>query len=84
MSSSSPESQPVVDRPVVKNGYIAHYNGMRIEIRAETLYQAVCAARDEVRRRLGKRKPNFDLLAVALAEKGDEPVTHDPSILPGA
>lgn len=64
------------------NGYIAHYPNIRLEIRAETIYLAVVAAREEIRKRLGRRKPNFGLLSVTLAERGGKQVTHDPAILP--
>lgn len=66
------------------NGYIAFYNGQRLEIRAPSIYAATVAALEEFQKRAGRRKVNKMLVSVVLAEKDGQPVIHDPAILPGA
>lgn len=56
------------------NTYIAIYNGKQIEVQAEGLYSAKCAAADKLKVPKGK----LGLLAIMLAEKNGEPVVHTP------
>lgn len=59
------------------NGYIAFFNGRKCEIRANSLYDA----KQEAVRLLRVPKTQMGLLAVVLAEKNVEAVTHDPGSL---
>lgn len=56
------------------NGYVAHYNGRRVEVHADTLLEAkdkACAA-------LKVRPSQRHMVAVMLAEKDGAPVVHTP------
>jgi hypothetical protein len=56
-------------------GYIAFYNGKKLEIRdAKSLYDATVKARE----RLKVPNSKLGLLSVELAEKGGKPVVHTP------
>ena len=55
------------------NGYIAFYKGRRIEVTAETSYQAQQIAAVRFR-----AKHSYDV-TVVLAEKDGKPVTHVPT-----
>jgi len=55
------------------NGYIAFYKGRRIEVTAETSYQAQQIAAAKFR-----AKHSYDV-TVVLAEKDGKPVTHVPT-----
>lgn len=57
------------------NGYIAFYKGKRLEVFAETSYQAQVKAAKEF-----KAKKSYDI-TVMLAEKDGQPVIHDPAVL---
>lgn len=57
------------------NGYIAFYKGKRLEVYAETSYQAQVKAAKEF-----KAKKSYDV-TVMLAEKDGQPVIHDPAVL---
>ena len=59
------------------NGYIAHWSGRRIEIRAATLYDAKKRAAELLRVPAKQQH----MIAVLLAEKDGAPVTHNPAIL---
>lgn len=54
------------------NGYIAIYKGKRIEVMAETSYQAQTKAAQ-----VFKAKKSYEV-TVMLAEKNGEQVTHTP------
>lgn len=54
------------------NGYIALFNGKRIEVYADTSYQALLKAREIFKPAKSKRH----LVSVTLAEKDGEPVIH--------
>lgn len=54
------------------NGYIAILHRKRIEIRAETLVQALEKAKQELK----PSKRDLRYMVVALAELGDKPVIH--------
>ena len=54
------------------NGYVAFYRGKRLEVYAETSYKAQLKAAE-----LFRTKKTWDV-AVVLAEKDGEQVTHQP------
>lgn len=54
------------------NGYIALYNGKKIEVIAETSYKAQV----EAARVLNVKEKNRYKISVYLCEKNGEPVTH--------
>lgn len=56
------------------NGYIAFYNGKRIEVYAATLL----AARNEAAKLLQVKAKNAYKIAIALAEKNGEQVVNAP------
>lgn len=56
------------------NGYVAFYNGKRVEVKADTLY----AAKQEAVKQLKVRKSQEHMVSVVLAEKNGEQVTHTP------
>lgn len=57
------------------NGYLAFYKGKRLEVYAETSYQAQEKAAKEF-----KAKKSYQV-SVMLAEKDGQPITHDPAVL---
>ena len=57
-----------------KNEYIAFYKGKRIEVRADTAYDAQCRAAA-----LLKARKAYEV-TVVLAEKDDQQVTHTPTM----
>jgi len=61
------------------NGYIALFHGKKVEIRADTLLEAKEKA---VAHFNAKGRRYYDVF-VELAEKGGEPVVHDPAVLGG-
>lgn len=58
-------------------GYIAMFNGKRIELYAPSLY----AAKLEAIKQFKAPKKKENLISVMLAEKDGQPVIHDPSEL---
>lgn len=55
--------------------YIAFYKGKQIEVKALRSYDAQLAAA-----KIFKARHSYDV-TVMLADKGDEPVVHDPAVL---
>lgn len=60
-----------------QHGYIAYYNGKKIEIHAPSLY----AAKQEAVKQFNVPKKKEYLVSVMLAEKNGQPVIHDPGEL---
>lgn len=58
------------------NGYVAFYDGKRIEVRAATLYEASVVARQVFQELAGRRKIKSHMVSVVLAEKDGEQVVH--------
>lgn len=58
------------------NGYICFFKGKRIEIYADTLYQAKQKAVEQFK----AGKNNKHMISVNLAEVNGEQVTHTPDI----
>lgn len=59
------------------NGYIALYNGKRIEVTAETSYEAYVKAVEQLK----PPKSKAHMVHVVLAEKNGKPVVHSTSSL---
>ena len=57
------------------NGYVCLYKGIRVEVHADTTYQAQLKAQ-QVLKVKDKQRPN---ITVMLAEKNNEQVTHSPA-----
>lgn len=58
-------------------GYVVFYNDKRLELYATSLFDAKLKAIEQLK----VPKSKQGLLAVMLAEKNDETVTHDPAAL---
>ena len=56
-------------------GYIAIWNGKRIEVYADTSYQAQCEAEKEFQKGTRKKVKGYDI-TVVLCEKDGEQVIH--------
>ena len=56
------------------NGYVCFYDGKRIEVEADTLYEAKQKAVQKLRVRPNKAH----MVSVVLAEKDGNPVVHTP------
>ena len=54
------------------NGYVAIYRGRRVEVYADSLWEATVAARNELK----PPKSERHMVSVILAEKDGKPVTH--------
>jgi hypothetical protein len=65
------------------NGYVAFYDRKRIEVHADTMSQAIGKAVAEFQKGTRKKVRSGEV-AIALAEREGEQVTHNPSILPGS
>lgn len=59
-----------------KNGYVCFYHGRRLEVYAESLYQAQCKVIDGLK----VPKSGIGRLSVTLAEKNGEQVEHTPTM----
>jgi len=59
------------------NGYVCFYKSMRVEVHADTSYQAQLKAQ-QVLKVKDKQRPNITVL---LAEKNSEQVTHNTAII---
>ena len=57
------------------NGYVAIWQGKRIEVHAETSYSAQCKAETEFQKGTRKRVKGYDI-SVILCEKDGEQVVH--------
>ncbi len=58
------------------NGYVCFWKGKRVEVHAETTYQAQTKARDMFQAQAGRKKVKAHEVNVVLAEKDGKPVTH--------
>lgn len=56
------------------NGYVAFYNGQRLEVYANDLW----SAKQQVIEKLKVPKTKQHMVSVLLAEKDDQPITHTP------
>lgn len=61
-----------IERGEAQNGYVAFFNGKRIEVYADNLYQAKLKAIDQFKAPKSKQH----MVSVMLAEKNGETVTH--------
>lgn len=59
------------------NGYVCFYAGRRIEVYADSLF----AAKEKAVAALKAPKSKRHMVSVMLAEKGGEPVVHNPGVL---
>lgn len=58
------------------NGYICFYNGKRVEIEAETKYEAHA----EALKKLKPKRKEAHMVHCHLAEKEGKPVVHTPTM----
>ena len=58
------------------NGYIAMWNGKRIEVFADTSYNAQCEAEKEFQKNSRKKVKGYEI-TVVLCEKDGEQVVHN-------
>lgn len=61
------------------NGYVCFWKGKRIEIYADTTYQAQCKAAEQLK---VSKKKQYEI-TVILAEKNSVPVVHNPQDIVG-
>ena len=59
-----------------RNGYVCLYNGQRVEVHADTTYEAQELARVEFQKKYPRRKVKGYDVTTVLAERGGETVTH--------
>jgi len=63
---------------IAANGYVCFYKGKRIEVQADTSFEARKKAEVEFQRGSRAQVKGYDI-SVTLAEKGGETVTHNPA-----